>query len=252
MTAVILAAGRGSRLGHLTNDSPKCLVNVFGKPLIHWQNAALKKAGIPRVEAVGGYKADLLRPWASRIHINNRWSETNMVASLLCAEETMKNEGGIVSYSDIFYSASTVSMLLNCNEHIAITYDPNWRELWSARFEDPLADAETFKLSTDGFLLEIGRRAASYDEIQGQYMGLLKFSAVGWASVMRFTGSLDRAALDRLDMTSMLNALLQGGARIAALPAPDFWGEVDHESDIHLYEGIAEKRGRHIEDLLGV
>lgn len=251
MIAVILAAGRGSRLGHLTNDSPKCLVEVFGKPLIHWQTMALKKAGMASVEAVGGYKSELLLPWVSRLHINDRWSQTNMVSSLLCASETMKG-GGIVSYSDIFYSASTVSLLARCDADIAITFDPDWRDLWSARFENPLSDAESFKLSPEGFLLEIGRKAASFDEIQGQYMGLLKFSARGWETVKRFTGGLDQQVLDKLDMTSMLNALLKEGARIAAVPAPDFWGEVDHESDIPLYEGILEKRGLPVEDLLGV
>ena len=40
--AVILAAGRGSRMGHLGNDRPKCLVELEGKPLIERQIAALR------------------------------------------------------------------------------------------------------------------------------------------------------------------------------------------------------------------
>ena len=46
MKAIILAAGRGSRMGELSEDSPKCLVEVCGRTLLSWQIAALHGAGI--------------------------------------------------------------------------------------------------------------------------------------------------------------------------------------------------------------
>ena len=46
MKAIILAAGRGSRLLSLTEDRPKCLVEAGGKPLLAWQIEALRGAGI--------------------------------------------------------------------------------------------------------------------------------------------------------------------------------------------------------------
>ena len=46
MKAIILAAGRGSRMGNLTDESPKCLLEIYGKPLIMHQIEAITKAGI--------------------------------------------------------------------------------------------------------------------------------------------------------------------------------------------------------------
>src|SRR6185503_13206340 len=54
MRAIILAAGRGSRMGQLTAEIPKCLVQLGGKPLLEWQTGALRAAGIDRIAVVTG------------------------------------------------------------------------------------------------------------------------------------------------------------------------------------------------------
>ena len=82
----------------------------------------------------------------------------------------------ITSYSDIVYSVDTITKLINFSD-IVITYDPNW--LWQMRFNNPLSDAENFRLDGDR-LIEIGLKASSIEEIEGQYMGLLKFTPAGW------------------------------------------------------------------------
>jgi L-glutamine-phosphate cytidylyltransferase len=60
MRALILAAGRGSRLGHLGADRPKCLVKLAGKPLIERQIAALRRGGVDEIGIVRGYRAEML------------------------------------------------------------------------------------------------------------------------------------------------------------------------------------------------
>ena len=60
MRAIILAAGRGSRLGHLGNDRPKCFVELEGKPLIERQIAALRRGGADEIGVVRGYRAEMI------------------------------------------------------------------------------------------------------------------------------------------------------------------------------------------------
>ena len=60
MKAIILAAGRGSRMKHLTDEKPKCLAKLGGKLLIEWQLEALSAAGINEIAIVTGYKKELL------------------------------------------------------------------------------------------------------------------------------------------------------------------------------------------------
>jgi NDP-sugar pyrophosphorylase family protein len=58
---IILAAGRGSRMNSLTEDLPKCLLEVVGKPLLQHQINALKTAGITDLLIVTGYKRESLQ-----------------------------------------------------------------------------------------------------------------------------------------------------------------------------------------------
>ena len=78
-------AGRGSRLGSLTDDRPKCMVELGGRPLIDWQVSALRAAGVTEVAVVRGYLGHrIIAPGAS--FYNPRWAQSNMVASLYCAQ----------------------------------------------------------------------------------------------------------------------------------------------------------------------
>lgn len=237
MKAIILAAGRGSRMKNLTEERPKCLVELHGKPLLELQLAALHGAGIEQVAIVTGYKRELLSNRGLVEFHNPRWAETNMVTSLACAQEWLRGEPCVVSYSDIFYEASAPRLLMETNAELAITYDPNWRVLWESRFEDPLSDAETFKMDDRRVLLEIGQKPTRIEDIQGQYMGLLRFTPAGWSKVETLRASLDDRLRDRLDMTGMLQRLIAGhGAQILALPYSERWGEVDSAEDLAVYE----------------
>ena len=60
MKAIILAAGRGSRMKLLTDETPKCLIKLRGKSLLDWQLSALRAAGITDIAIVTGYRRDLL------------------------------------------------------------------------------------------------------------------------------------------------------------------------------------------------
>jgi choline kinase len=238
MKAIILAAGRGSRMKGLTDDRPKCLVELAGRSLLDRQVTALRAAGCTEVAVVAGYRSDLLEGRGLGVFTNPRWAETNMVVSLTCAAAWLDAGPCLVSYGDIFYTASTARRLAGAAADIAISYDPDWHALWSARFADPLSDAETFRLAPDGTVADIGRRPTSLDEVQGQYMGLLKFTPAGWAAVTGHLAAVGPQAAARLDMTSLLRALIDKGTPVGAVAADGPWGEVDSATDLAFYEGI--------------
>ena len=236
MRAIVLAAGRGSRMGALGNDRPKCLVELAGKPLIERQTDALRRGGAEAIGVVTGYRAEMIDLPALVRFQNPRWAETNMVMSLAAAAEWLESGTVVVSYADIFYPATLVRELSAAPGDIVVAYDRNWRTLWSQRFADPLLDAETFRVDASGRLLEIGQRTRDIEAIKGQYMGLLKFTPNGWREVALEISSLDAMGRDRLDMTSLLSRLLGRGVVITTTPTQGGWGEIDSVSDLELYE----------------
>jgi len=108
MRAIILAAGRGSRMGHLAADRPKCLVELEGKPLIERQIAALRRGGVDEIGVVRGYRAEMIDFPGLSYFANERWAETNMVMSLAAAGSWLRSGLVIVSYADIFYRSELV------------------------------------------------------------------------------------------------------------------------------------------------
>ncbi|MBK8803364.1 MAG: phosphocholine cytidylyltransferase family protein [Fibrobacteres bacterium] len=232
MKAIILAAGRGSRMGDRTRDLPKCQAELAGRTLLDWQLSALRAAGIDQTVVACGYREETLRGNFTKVR-NERWAETNMVRTLECARDHLRSEPCVVSYSDIAYHPDHARALAMSDGDIAITYDALWHDLWSARFSDPLDDAETF-LQEDGRLMAIGGKTKDIREIQGQYMGLLRFSPVGWSVVERKLAELGSSA-DRLDMTSLLRLLLADGVRVDAVRTEGRWCEADNQEDLALY-----------------
>jgi L-glutamine-phosphate cytidylyltransferase len=216
-----------------TDDQPKCLIKLRGRPLLDWQRDALTDAGISEIAIVTGYKREALVHKKFVEFHNPRWANTNMVSSLACAAEWLQNNICIVSYSDIVYSGTAVTSLMNCPGDLAVTYDVNWRTLWEKRFGDPLIDAETFRMHSDGTLAEIGNKPRSVDEVEGQYMGLLRFSPAGWAEVERVRAELTASARDSIHMTGLLQRVIDA-ERVAvhAIPYREEWGEFDSKSDI--------------------
>ena len=238
MRALILAAGRGSRLGELTKDKPKCLMQLAGKSLIEWQLNAFSGAGIHDVAVVRGYKAELLEFTKVKFFENRKWETTNMVSSLLCATEWTRKENCIISYADIVYPKETVISLSQSNDDICISYNVDWWDVWKLRFENPLDDAETFRVDENGLVTEIGGKTKNIDDIKGQYMGLLKFTPTGWNQIEEFLLSLRAEEVAKLDMTLLLSRLIKKGVEIKGIPIEGMWYEVDNETDLNTYTSI--------------
>ncbi len=249
MRAVILAAGRGSRMGHLGNDRPKCLIELEGKPLIERQIASLQRGGVDKVAVVRGYRADMINFPGLCYFTNARWAQTNMVMSLAAAASWLRSGPVIVSYADIFYRSELVRGLAGARGQLVISYDRAWRRLWTRRFADPLVDAETFRFNAAGQLLEIGGKATKIEDIEGQYMGLLKFTPPAWKAVEALLNTLDAPIRDRLDMTGLLRRLLTGRQiPISTFGTEGQWGEIDSPEDVALYQRMVKDGELQLED----
>ena len=228
---IVLAAGRGSRMGDLTEHSHKCLTILDGKSLLDWQLSSMNQAGINDVTIVTGYKSSLLKGAFEKIQ-NSRWNQTNMVSSLFCCDRPTIDT--IVSYSDILYSSIHVRKLIENQGDIVITSDKLWLQLWSIRFENPLDDAESFK--TDGDILkEIGKKVDKISSIEGQFMGLIKFSPKGWDICYNLFKTFPQKKQDDLDMSTFLSHLIKS-EKVNVVFIEGNWCEIDSLNDLNTYK----------------
>lgn len=245
MKCIILGAGEGTRLRPHTLDRPKCLVELNGRPILDYIEDALRTAGVTEMHVVTGYRAELIERRGESTFHNPRFDSTNMVASLMCAAELL--DGGddiLVSYADIVFEPGVVSALAECDAATSIAVNTRWRDLWSMRMEHPLEDAETLKIDEVGNVVELGKQPSGYDDIQGQYMGLIKFRADFARQIIQLFESLDPDGLydgkdrDNMYMTSYLQHWIDNVGPMRAVRVDGGWLEVDTSEDLALYHKL--------------
>lgn len=244
--ALILAAGQGSRLRPITNTRPKCLVELDGKSILSHQIKTLNSVMIDDIHVVTGYLARKIEDLGFDTSHNEKYDKTNMVYSLFCALEFLKscNEDLIIAYGDIIYEKKNLDALLKSEHCISCMIDKNWLKLWSLRNENPLDDAETLVVDSDDNIIEIGKKPINYENINGQYTGLIKIKAEAIAKIIAFYENLNRQVFydgqdfNNMYMTSFLQEIINNGMTIHAVFVLGGWLEVDSISDLEMYEKL--------------
>ena len=239
--AVILAAGRGRRMGKLTADRPKDALEVGGHALIDWQIEALRVAGVKEIAVVTGHAADALGGRDVTYIHNPDWATGTQVDTLLMASDWIGDEPVIVSYSDIIYHPCAALALLERPGDIVVAYDADHRWLWKRRFGNWLKDSETFRLGPGQVLTEIGGKPTDIEELDGQFMGLMLLTPTGLDQMAQHVRATSAAAQAKLDFTALLAALLADGARIHTAANALPWIEIDSAKDLRIARSMTRK-----------
>lgn len=170
MKALILAAGLGSRLAPITNECPKSMVPVNGKPILVKQIENLHENNIYDITIITGYKSyvieDMIKNNYPDIKIINSidYENTNNMYSAYLSAENMKDSDFLMMNADVFYDSSVIKSLLECKAENAVVTDiGNYLE-------------ESMKvIEKDGKLIEISKQISKEDAL-GASIDVYKFS----------------------------------------------------------------------------
>ena len=230
--AVLLAAGRGQRLGR---GAPKCLVPVRGRTLLERHLHSLAACGVPRAALVVGFRRDLVEAHLARVPSpipvelvdNDRFDRGNILSLHVAADRL--DTGGLWMDTDVLYPTALLRRLLTSPHEDCLLLDPRASETG----EEMMAGVR------GGRVARIARRIGPGWDLAGEAVGFTRVSAEGARVLRRYLdeevaeGRVDavyEAALDRA-----LAELRFGYERVDDLP----WTEIDFEEDLDRAEQIA-------------
>ncbi len=182
MKAIILAAGKGTRLDGAA-VKPKCLVDVGGSTLLHRQIDTLRSLGVREIVVVVGFGADSIREECDdeiSFVENNVFAETSSLYSLWLAREHL-SDGFVVLNSDVLFHPQMLADLLESDHGDALLIsdsDPN-----------PLGDEEMKIKMRDRFVVDISKQMDPL-EADGENVGIVKFSAAGAKVLVEYMNAL--------------------------------------------------------------
>ena len=248
--AILIAAGRGKRLGTHTDEIPKSMVEVGAHPILGWVWKAFAAAGVEELVVIGGYRRDVLEQFVrslvpKAIFVENtEWQTNNILLSLAYARPYL-DQPCLLSYSDIIFTPAVARAAVESPAEIGLVIDREFRTIYEGRTEHPLEEGEVSDLMPDGSVARVGKRALPPANAVGEYIGLTKLGARGVATVantldtltQRFAGRdgepFQRAATYRnAYLTDLWQHLIDGGVRIDPILIDGQWREIDTGQDL--------------------
>lgn len=239
MKAIILAAGSGTRLLHLTKDIPKCKVKVRGKPIIEHALHVLEDAGIKDVSIVKGFLHEEINYPNTKSYYNYDYEKSHILSSLMSAAAELDGEV-IIVYADILFDRGIVLKLMQAKGDFCLVVDGDWRRNYVNRKLHPVEQAEKV-IFTDNKIENVGKHLPA-DDSQGEFIGMLKLSGEGCRILQETYQRVfekkspfpfhEAQSLEKASLTDIFQELIENGYTLIPAIIKNGWCEIDTIEDL--------------------
>jgi dTDP-glucose pyrophosphorylase len=220
--AVILAAGRGTRMRELTADLPKPMIEVRGKPVLQHIVEGLRDAGICELLIVVGYRGDTVRNFlgdSSRYEIAIQYATqtvqdgTGRVVDL--ARDFVRDTPFVLSYGDILVDPTNYKRVVSLPDNVEAI-------ITVTRGEDVSKGGAVF-LNEQMDLVDIREKSRPGQTTSPWYnAGIYAFRP----SIFEFTAQLKPSPRGEYELTDAIRELAQSGKKVQALELTGEWADV--------------------------
>lgn len=233
MKALLLAAGRGTRISRYLSGNPKCTVDIGNQRLIEYTMDLFHRKGITEIAMVLGYRAEVIRqivePYGVKCYYNPFYDVTNSIASAWFARDFLAGEGDtLIMNADVYMDEDLLDHVIACQISPVMFGDSSRKEEADYKFK-----------YENGILQKYGKELTGED-ITGEYIGIGKFSH---EFMPTFLEKMDEMINTQQHSVWWENILYQMvGQRDVYVDEVNgkFWAEVDYIED---YERILNHRG---------
>jgi dTDP-glucose pyrophosphorylase len=220
--AVLLAAGRGTRMRDLTNELPKPMIAVRGKPILQHIIEGLRAAGVERFHVVVGYRAEVVRQFLGD---GARFGSAITYATQLVQDGTGKvvelardfagNDAFVLSYGDIIVEPSNYQRLVRLEDEC--------EAIISVKRNEDVTQGGAVFVNERFELIDLREKPASGEPTSPWYnAGIYAFRP----SIFEFTARLERSPRGEFELTDAIRNLAQSGRKVQAFELSGAWADV--------------------------
>jgi phosphoenolpyruvate phosphomutase len=238
--AIVLAASRGKELGSLTEDRPKTMVHVGGKPILAHITASLRDVGVKDISVVRGYKKDAVNLASLRYFDNPQFESTQEVGSLLCAKSVIEEKGVdslLLMYGDVMLRKHVIQDLVETEGDMIIAVDSNLKDGKNkGRFADYVVCSEP--VSKRSFYSKVLLKSVSHDSdapgLHGEWMGVVCLRQKAREALIAELNETEKSPdqLKTLKLPDLFSRLQARGVEIRVVYTTGAWMDVDSAEDL--------------------
>ena len=233
--ALVLAASRGNNLYELTEDRPKAMLNIRGKPLLQRLVDEFRKRAVNDITIIAGYKSETLDVSGVDMRLNTRYETTGELYSLACARDKFSDDM-VITYGDLLFRSYILQDLLERDGEIVIVVDSltdvtetgSRDYVWCDRPDDRSIFMQDVRLQRMS-----GETIPGADRPSGRWTGMMRVRTQGRIWLEQALDELEnQAGFDQLTLPDLLNHLTRQGRAIIVHYINGHWLDVNSVNDI--------------------
>ena len=234
--AIFLAASRGAELKELTEDRPKVLININGKPLIEQSIDSFYDHDIKDISIVTGYKKEAFKFQNIKYIHNENFEQTSELSSLLLAKKEIV-DNCVISYGDILYRKYILSRLLEEKGDITIVVDATLENREANYVGDFVTCSRSHTKNFSEATAELNAitfgKAGENKNAHGEWIGLIKTNKVGSEILSKTLTELSaKTEFNKMKLPDLMNELLAKKVKINVMYIDGHWMDIDTYADV--------------------
>jgi NDP-sugar pyrophosphorylase family protein len=238
--AVLLAAGRGTRMKSLTENTPKPMLPVAGRPILEHIVTALAASGIERFLVVTGYRGETIeqhfgdgRRFGVAIRYRPQEVQDGTARALLLGREATEGRPFLLGWGDILTSSENYPALLRtfANSGPDGLLSVNW-------VEDPYRGAAVYVDAKNQIERIVEKPPRGTATTHWNNAGLAVFTSL----VFDYAARVPRSPRGEYEIPDAIANMIADGRRIEAFPLEGFWNDVGTPEDLQKVENLLSAR----------
>jgi choline kinase len=234
MRAIIIAAGRGSRLGKITDNIPKPLVEVNGESILGRQISLFNQLGINDIVVITGYKREKIIFKDINYVVNDLYSTTEQLFSLMKARSFFSGDL-IVCYGDIIYDQEILNQMISKKGDLVLAVDQNWKQSYAMRPDNPAIFSDFVNIKNNKinkFFTNLEQESFDNDHVV-EFIGMMKLSSNGTKAFLTQYLEIEKVT-EKLKIIGFLEKLRRSGVNMSTYFVEHKWCEIDTPQDLEI------------------